>query len=407
MTKKSVINVVVLLLVFAGGVFFGQTWSVYGFLTNDDGAVEITKVIDLYSKTRSPEVTFSQFWDVWDKVKDRHVEQPVDEVKLFYGAIQGLVDGLEDPYSIYLDPERAKEFSSELSGKFEGIGAEIGIREGFPTVIAPLPGSPAEKAGLRAGDRIFAIDEDEAYGISVEEAVIKIRGKKGTPVVLTVSQNGLASAKDITIIRNTIKIPTIHSEMKEDAVGYIRISHFNDITLKEFKKAVIDILSKSPRGIILDLRSNPGGYLQTSIDVASEWIQEGTIVKERFKDGKEKIYPSTGTHRLVGMKTIILVDGGTASGSEIVAGALKDHDAAVIVGEKTFGKGSVQDFEIMPDGSALKLTIAKWFTPKDQAIEGEGIKPDVVIEKMFSDPENEDDDPIDHGLEKALELLKK
>jgi carboxyl-terminal processing protease len=395
------------LLVFGIGIFFGRLWGTYNFVTDETGNIDIEKVINLYAKTRSSEVSFDQFWDVWDKVKTKYVDLPVNDVDLFYGAIGGLVDGLGDPYSVYLPPERAEQFSKDLSGKFEGIGAEIGIRKEILTIIAPLPDSPAEKAGLRPGDKIFAIDEEETHKLSLEEAVLKIRGEKGTPVILTVTRNGLSTVEDVTVIRDTIKIPTIVAEIKEGNTAYIRLAHFNETTQREFSKAINETLAKGPNGLILDLRSNPGGFLHTAVEVASEWVEKGVIVTERFQDGNGQAHMSKGSHRLKDIPTVVLIDRGSASAAEIVAGALQDYGKATLVGETTFGKGSVQDFEVLPDGSALKLTIAKWVTPKDREIDGQGIEPDVVLEEMFTLPEDEDGEVIDHGLNKALEILKK
>ncbi|OIO19598.1 MAG: hypothetical protein CO029_04540 [Candidatus Magasanikbacteria bacterium CG_4_9_14_0_2_um_filter_41_10] len=395
--------VIVLLLVFGGGIFFGSYYGVKQYVSGDSGQVEISKILDLYGKTRSEDVSFDQFWDVWDMVKSKHVDQPVSDVDLFYGAISGMVAGLNDPYSTFFPPAEAKEFARDLAGEFEGIGAEIGVHDGQLTIVAPLPQSPAEKAGLKAGDKIFAIEGKDTFNMTLEQAVLTIRGKKGTTVVLTISHDGLADVQDVSVIRDTITVPTVNWEMKDKKIAYMRLNYFNETTWPEFDKAVREILAEGAKGLVFDMRSNPGGFLQTSIDVASEWIDSGVIVSERFADDKSNEHQSRGKHRLSGMPTVVLVDGGTASGSEIVAGAIQDYGVGTIMGQQTFGKGSVQDFQVLPDGSALKLTIAKWFTPKDRAINGEGITPDVVLDEMFVT--HEDKLVTDIGLEKAMELL--
>src|SRR3989339_44679 len=370
---------------FLGGVALGSSLMVKNEIFSDSGEVEISKVINLYSKTRSEEINFEQYWEIWNKIKKSYVDQPVDEVDLFYGSLVGMVAALGDPHSVYFPPVEATEFSKNLAGEFEGIGAEIGIRDGQLTIIAPLPESPAEKAGLTSGDKIDAIDGEDTAGMEVDIAVSKIRGPGGTEVKLTITHNGFETIEDVIIKRDKINVPTIaHRVIEDTGIVYLRISYFNQDTWFDFDKAVREVLEKSPKGLILDLRSNPGGYLETAIDVASEWVRQGIIVTE--KNGQDVVleHKSRGAHRFVDLPTVVLVDEGSASGSEIVAGALQDHGVAEIVGATTFGKGSVQDFEVLSDGSGLKLTIAKWFTPSDRVIDGKGIEPDIVLEEMFT-----------------------
>ncbi|PJA90454.1 MAG: S41 family peptidase [Candidatus Magasanikbacteria bacterium CG_4_9_14_3_um_filter_32_9] len=391
-------------VIFVLGFFSGKLFTLKTVLSSESGNIEIEKVLNLYSKTRSPNVDFNQFWKIWNTIKEDHVNAEISDVDLFYGSLEGLVASLKDPYSIYFPPKEATEFAKDLAGEFEGIGAEIGIKEDRLIVVAPLAGSPAEKAGLKAQDKVLAIDGEDSTGLNLQEAVMKIRGEKGTPVVLTISRNGYGSLQEVEIIRGVITVPTVIWEMKDDGIAYVRISYFSESTYEEFNKVIQEIMVKLPKGLVLDLRSNPGGYLKTSVEVASEWIEKGPIVLEKFRDGTTDVYDTTGRHRLGELKTVVLVDGGTASGSEIVAGALQDYEKATIIGQQTFGKGSVQDFQALTDGSALKITIAKWFTPLDRGIDGEGIVPDVVLEKMFTETD-EENEYKDLGLEKAIEIL--
>ncbi len=404
----TVAGIGVVLVAFIAGYFLGNTRGVYNSLVSSDGQVEISKVLNLYAKSRSSSVNFDQFWKVWDMVKSGHVQQPVDEVKLFYGALEGLVAGLDDPYSVYFPPKKAEEFATDLSGEFEGIGAELGKKDGFLTIIAPLPGSPAEKAGIKSGDKIYAINKEDALSLTVEEAIQKIRGPHGTEVTLTLSQNGPETIREVKIIRDKIVVPTVVWEKKDKSIAYLRINYFNQETMPQFRKAVNEIRAFGAKGLILDLRGNPGGYLDISVAVASEWVKEGLIVREKFHDKTVKDYVSmSSNHEFATMPTVVLVDEGTASGAEIVAGALQDYGLAQLVGQKTFGKGSVQNFEPLPDGSALKLTIANWFTPKERAIDKHGIQPDVVLEEMFQEDKKQPKGFRDLGVEKALELLLK
>lgn len=396
---------------FGFGVFFGSAIDLHETFLSGKRPVNITSVLNLYSKTRSGEADFDQFWYVWDRVKDKYVTQPVDDTDLFYGALAGIVQGLHDPHSSYFPPQDAEEFARDLSGELEGIGAEIGIKDDVIAVIAPLPGTPAERAGLLPGDKIIKINDEETYGMPLDKAVSKIRGPGGTSVTLTILPKDDGEFKDIAIRREKITIPTVIFEMKPEKIAYVRITYFNQETAREFGKVITKLETAKAKGVVLDLRSDPGGYLEAAIDVASAWISDGIIVTERGKDGVAQEHRTRGSHRLAEMPTVVLVDEGSASGSEIVAGALQDYGLATIVGMKTYGKGSVQDFEMLPDGSALKLTIAKWYTPKDRSIDGEGIAPDIVLEKMIEKKpvENPEDTPeiVDLGLEKALELLSK
>jgi carboxyl-terminal processing protease len=335
-----------------------------------------------------------------DLVKQNYVHQPVADTKLFYGALTGIVSAVEDPYTVFFDPDMAKKFQQELEGAFEGIGAELGIKNKQLTIIAPLSGTPAERAGLKAGDAILAIDGKDTIDMALDYAVSLIRGVKGTEVNLTIWREDWEKPKDFKITRDRIEIASVKWEMKKN-IAYVEINHFNEDTTKRFNQAIVEMLSKNPKGIILDLRNNPGGFLDGAVDIAGEWIEKDVIVIEQMDDGQKNEERSDGLARLQNLKTIVLVNEGSASASEIVAGALQDYGKATIVGKKTFGKGSVQNFESLPDGSAVKITVAEWLTPKGRLIDKEGVVPDLEVD-LTEEDYNASRDP---QMDKAIEIL--
>ena len=361
-------------------------------------------------------VDFSLFWDNWNSLHNKYVNQDkLDTKKLLYGAIRGMVNSVDDPYTVFFEPAESKKFQEEISGSFGGIGIEIGKRNNVLTVIAPIKDTPAFKAGLKAGDKILRIDDKTTADLSIEEAVNLIRGKRGTPVVLTISSNG-SDTKEVEIIRDTIKIPTVEWRLVETGnkkVAYLQVFTFNQNVDSEFQKAAREILKSGADKLIVDLRNNPGGLLDSAINLAGWFLDKGQLVTaEAFKDGSRNEFKSSGDGSLKIYPTVILINGGSASASEILAGALHDNRGVRLVGEKTFGKGSVQELEKFKDGSSLKITVAKWLTPNGISISDTGIEPDVKVEL----PKEE----IDKGefefelgtpgkdpqLDKALELLR-
>lgn len=369
-----------------------------------DGKEIINKNILKEKAGKNNNIDFNLFWEVWDIIQNNYVDAPVSDKQIFYGALAGEVASLGDPYSIFLDPKISKEFEQELSSEFEGIGAEIGMKNKILTVISPLPNSPAEKAGLKSGDKIYKINGKEVIHLTLNEAVMLIRGKAGTKVTLTVLREGKKGETDIEIIRNKIHFDTVKWEIKDKNILYVKISNFNQDTEKLFNKMVNDNLNKDIKGIILDLRNNPGGFLDVSVNIAGNWIRKGdVVVTEKFSESNKLYHRSDGKGEFAGIPTIVLINGGSASASEIVAGALQDYNLATLLGEKSFGKGSVQDLHSLSDGSKIKITIAKWLTPKERAIDGKGIKPDTEV-KLTDDDYNNDRDP---QLDKALEILEK
>ncbi len=352
------------------------------------------------------DVDFAKFWDVWQTVKERFAKDKPTDSQMFYGAVEGMVASLKDPYSVFFDPQLAQKFDADLKGTFEGIGAEVGIRNDTLTIISPLDGSPAMKAGIKAGDRILQIDGQDTSGLLLEEAVAKIRGPKGTTVKLMVFREGMKQAKEYPIVRSTIVVDPVKLTWKEKdgkKIAVIAIRQFNEETAPKFTEAVRKALLQNPAGLVLDLRNNPGGFLDTAVKVAGEWTPNAVIVSERFSDGKEQKYNAPMGGQLGDMPTVVLVNGGSASASEIVSGALQDYGKAILVGEKTFGKGSVQDYMSYDDNSALKLTVALWYTPKGRSIEKQGIDPDIDV-KLSADDINADKDPqLDVAVQAVLD----
>ena len=357
-------------------------------------------------------VDFQEFWDLWQQLKARYYLQPVDEKKMFYGAMQGMASSLGDPYTVFFEPTSATQFSQDLAGQFDGIGAEIGIKNDQLEIIAPLAGLPADKAGLLAGDMILEINATDTTAMPVDQAVDMIRGPKGTPVTLLIGRNVTAKdatgkektslvTKQYTIIRDTIVVKSVNTTWPSKTVADIQITSFDKDTGSLFQQAVTDALAKNPKSIILDLRNDPGGYLDQATTVAGEWVGSQTVVSERRQGQIVETLPGTGSGRLKSIPTIVLVNQGSASASEIVAGALHDYGIAKLVGMKTFGKGSVQDYSNFPDGSAIKVTIAEWLTPKGNSINKVGIPPDVQVD-LTQDDINANKDP---QLDKALQLL--
>ncbi len=402
---KLNIVLIAMAVTFVGGFFVGKSRDDLLVVDEKGQPIKSGQVKIDRNKVQAylgKDADFDLYLQVWKMLQERYVEQPISATKLFYGSLQGLVASLEDPYSVFLTPQVSEEFSEQLNGRFEGIGAEIGIKNKILTVIAPLPESPAQKAGLMAKDWILSIDKESSEGLSLDQAVSKIRGEKGTTVVLSIKREGKDEPFDVAVTRDTIQVKSVTWKMKDSGIAYIQLTNFNQDTTNAFKKIGREVLEANPKGIIFDLRNNPGGFLQTAVDVASAWVDNKTVVVERSKIEGEKKYFSQGRPVFNNIPTVVLTNGGSASSSEIVAGALQDYGLAYVIGEKTFGKGSVQVLEDLPDGSSVKFTIAKWYTPHDRSIDKDGISPDEEV-KLTPEDYSADKDP---QLDRAIEYLK-
>ncbi len=331
-------------------------------------------------------VDFAPFWQAWKLLEEKFVPTSSTTVAKnedkVWGAIKGLADSYGDPYTVFLPPVESEIFEADVRGNFEGVGMEVGMRDNTLTVIAPLKDTPAYRAGIKAGDMIIRIDGDSISGFSTEQSIAIIRGEKGTPVTFTIAREGVAEPLEITVYRDTISIPTINTERLSNGVFVISLYNFSSVSPELFRQALREFIESRTDKLILDLRGNPGGYLEASIDMASWFLPLGRpIVTEDFAGKEENIvYRSRGYDVFNDkLKMVILVDGGSASASEILAGALHEHGIAVLVGEKTYGKGSVQELMHITADTSLKVTVARWLTPKGLSISLNGIAPDFAV----------------------------
>jgi carboxyl-terminal processing protease len=397
-SKTTGIIIVVAILVVAAFIFGVKTGQKTLPRFQAPETIEGVQNIEL---NKPENVDFSLFWDAWRYIQEYYYKSDnLDYQKMVYGAIKGMIDSLGDPYTVFFDPSDAKKFTEDVSGNFSGVGIEIGLKDGVITVIAPLEDTPAWKAGLKAGDKILAIDKELTEGLTIEEAVKKIRGEKGTPVTLTIMRESFDQPKDFTIIRDNITVPAVKISFLDNNIAHLKLLSFNENAGYEFYRASLQIVMKNSPGIILDLRNNPGGYLNGTVDLAGWFVKRGeVVVREKEKDGREKTFKASGNQMFLNTPVVILVNEGSASAAEILAGALRDIRGIKLVGTKTFGKGSVQTLLPLLDNSMIKVTIAEWLTPNGSQINDKGLEPDYEVK-------NEENSDKDLQLEKALEILK-
>lgn len=372
--RKIALNVFVLVAVFGVGLGIGSNRIKLG----PDGLYRKS-----VQKATNGQIDYGGVDELYESLKEGFDGQ-LEAEKLEDGLKEGLVKSAGDPFTEYLNAEASKEFNEQLSGSFEGIGAELNKEKEYVTIISPIDGFPAQKAGLKAKDIISKINDESAYDISVTEAVRKIRGPKGTAVKLEIIREGKVLNFEIT--REQISIPSVKTEITADNIGIIKISRFGEDTTSLTRQAAMEFKAKNVRGVILDMRGNPGGLLDASVGISNIWLPRGKTVLEEKRDNKVvKTYTASGNPILNGVPTVVLVDEGSASASEITAGALHDNNAATIIGVKTFGKGSVQELRKLKDGGTLKVTIARWYTPAGRNIDKEGIEPNQKVEITEAD----------------------
>ena len=396
--QRFLITVLIAVGFFYGGYYMGKRGFVFEVRKNPP-KIEITNRYPPDQK-----IDFARFWEVWDLVSQNYLERPVDAQKMLWGAITGMVSSLGDPYTSYLPPETNKNVLNALNGKYEGIGAELGIKDNILVVVAPLDGSPAKAAGVKAGDKIIRIDEVSTLGMSVTDAVSKIKGTAGTKVVLTL-QTGDDKPRDTTITRGVITMSSVTWEDKGDGTLYIRVSRFGGETNADWDKAVSEANVKLSEldAVIVDVRGNPGGYLDSAVYLAGEFFIDKPVIYKEDSNGKQVPFNANRIGIFTKIPAVfVLVDQGSASASEILAAALRDTVGAKIIGMKSFGKGTIQDAKEFSDGSGVHITIAKWLTPKKEWVHKNGIDPDVTIELT----EENTKDGADPQLEEALKLAK-
>lgn len=408
---KSSLKITNLLLIASVAVLLfgtGYKMGAYNNLSTVKGA-KIT--------TSGKDVDFSMFWKVWDIVEKKYVnKKKVDKKKMYYGAIKGMVASVEDPYTFFLTPDENKQSKDGLEGKFEGIGAQLGMKENRVVVIAPLKNSPAEKAGVLAGDYILKVNKDEIAGMPLTQVVSKIRGDKGTNVRLTLGRSG--KEIEINVVRDTIRVESVEIKLDEqlstctgscNKVAYLRLNQFSDNTVDEWEQKIAEIkakwMSRTIKGLVLDLRDNPGGYLESSVYLAGEFLEQGKlVVKQESTSYENKDYLVTRRGSLLDIPMTVLINKGSASAAEILSGALRDHNRAKLIGEKSFGKGSVQEAIDLGDGMGLHVTVAKWVLPKGEWINGKGIEPQIKIENSIPEGDTISRE-YDAQLDKAVENL--
>ena len=336
---------------------------------------------------------------------DKFYLEHVDSEKLMEGAAKGLFEALEDPYSVYMDKDEFRSFKEATSGSYGGIGVIVTELDGFVTVVAPIEDTPGEKAGLKTGDRIIRVDDVDIAGIGLEKATSMMKGKKGTKVKLTLVRENKAEPFVVELKREEIVLKTVKADMLEDSIGYIRITMFDEDTGKEFKKALAEMKSQKAEGLIIDLRQNPGGYVTQCVEVADELLDKGIIFYTEDKNKNKEVTYSKD--KKIDIPYVLLVDGGSASASEIIAGAIKDRKAGLLIGTKTFGKGLVQSVEGLSDGSGFKLTTQKYYTPDGISINKIGIEPDIKVELQEVQGDEDVDVLEDTQIKRAIEELLK
>jgi carboxyl-terminal processing protease len=407
----ALVIIVVALGSFAGGFVSGHLLPFAGIPGLPDPAASAPPTTSPEQQSSTPsefQALFSPFWEAWNLVHDNYVDQPVDDVALMRGAISGMMDALGDQHSSYMSPKDFADANSSLEGEYEGIGAFVDTTTEYLTITSPIPGSPAERAGLLPGDQIVAIDGKDMTGIDAEVARTKVLGPANTVVHLTVLRDGEDKLLEFDVTREKITMKSSTGKMLDSGIAYIQITTFGDKTTPELLAALAELMAQNPKGIILDLRNNGGGYLTTSVEVTSQFLADGVVLYEQYGDGARTTYDVLpgGLATDTKIPMIVLINEGSASASEIVAGALQDSGRAKLVGVTSYGKGSVQNWiPLSGDNGAVRITIAKWLTPNENTIHEIGLTPDVVAERTEEDYKAKRDPQLDAAVQTLLAML--
>jgi len=389
-------------------LFFVLGWqgTALGLWDSANGEIVLDPKDENPSALARSDVDLDLFWLVWDEIEKKYVDgDKLDRQKMIYGAIEGMVEAVGDTYSVFMTPDATQAFTASLEGELEGIGAELTVEDGRLVVVTPLKESPAEKAGLLPDDIILDIDGESASDMTLFDAIMSIRGERGTTVTLTILRKDLKDAFEVSIVRDSIDIASVTVEDLDGGIKYLEVNQFNDKTTEEFGKAISEMLLDEPKGLIIDLRYNGGGYLNVAVEMLSYVLPaDSTAVVIRERGADDEVLKTTGGAKLLNVPIVVLVNEGSASASEIFAGAIQDLERGVTIGTQTFGKGSVQEVESFNDGSSLRLTVAKWLTPKKRAINEIGLVPDIIVEISDADVEAEFDRQKDEAMKYLLNL---
>lgn len=394
---------------FSGGFIVGHLMPAGGGLPIFGDLVPAAPAVEPEQGTAPSsdlQTLFVPFWEAWNIVHEQFVDQPIDDEALMRGAIRGMMEALGDDYTYYMDPEGYESEIMMLQGEYEGIGAYVDVAGDYLTIVSPMEGAPADEAGLQPGDKIIAIDGEDMTGVPPEKARLQVLGPEGTQVTLTIAREGEPEPLEFTLTRATITVRSAEGRMLENGIAYVDINTFGELTSQELSDTLDTLLAQDPRGIIIDLRNNGGGYLSTAIEVSSQFIEDGVILYQEYGDGSRDTHTALGNGRATDLPIVVLINEGTASASEILAGALQDYELATLVGVKSYGKGSVQIPQPLSNNQgAARVTIARWLTPDERQIDHLGLMPDVVVEMDVEDDETDEDPQLDAAVETLLAIL--